>query len=149
MILRTLHPNDYARWRPLWDGSNAFYGRSGDTALPEAITEALWSRFFDPAEPVHGLIYEENGAILGLTHYLFHRSTTQIHPVCYLQDLFTVPEARGRGIGKALIEAVKAAATHAQSPRLYCQTQADNSTARALYDKLATHHGFIVYTVGL
>ena len=143
--IRPVRPEDHAAWLPLWDGYNAFYGRQGDTALPQAITQATWQRFFDAQEPVHALVAERGGQLLGLAHYLLHRSTTRIEPVCYLQDLFTLPSARGRGIGRALIEAVHAQALVLGAHRLYWQTQAGNTAGRALYDKLATHAGFIVY----
>ena len=98
--------SDYEQWLPLWDGYNAFYGRSGPTALSPEITRMTWRRFFDAYEPVHGLVAESGGQLLGLTHYLFHRSTTAIAPYCYLQDLFTNEAARVKGIGRALIEGV-------------------------------------------
>jgi GNAT superfamily N-acetyltransferase len=130
----------------LWDGYNAFYGRSGLTALPEPITLATWERFFDTAEPVHALVAEDDGRLVGLTHYLFHRSTTQLNDVCYLQDLFTAEEARGRGIGRHLIMAVYEAARAAGSKRVYWQTQATNQAGRMLYNKVAEHRGFVVYS---
>ncbi|HTT43028.1 MAG TPA: GNAT family N-acetyltransferase [Steroidobacteraceae bacterium] len=146
MQLRSIERADYENWRVLWDGYNAFYGRSGPTALAEEITAATWSRFFDAAEPVRAIVAEESGRLLGLTHYLFHRSTTRLHDICYLQDLFTAEAFRGRGIARALIEAVYAAARQAGSSRVYWQTQAANQTARRLYDKVARHFGFIVYS---
>src|SRR6516225_296180 len=99
VTIRAVHPDDHARWKPLWDGYNAFYGRSGATALPEAVTTTTWSRFFDAHEPMHALVAERENDLIGLTHFLFHRSTTQIAPVCYLRDLFTVEAARGEGVG--------------------------------------------------
>jgi GNAT superfamily N-acetyltransferase len=143
--IRPVHQADYATWRPLWDGYNAFYGRSGPTALAEEITQVTWHRFFDPTEPVHALVAEEAGQVVGLTHYVFHRSTSRLHPVCYLQDLYTAESMRGLGIARQLIEAVYQAASTAGSSRVYWQTQAGNTTARALYDKVARHQGFIVY----
>lgn len=146
--IRPIHQADYATWRPLWDGYNAFYGRSGTTALAEEITQATWARFFDPTEPIHAIIAEEGGQVVGLTHYLFHRSTSRLHPVCYLQDLFTAESMRGLGIARQLIEAVyqaAGAAGAAGSSRVYWQTQVGNATARALYDKVAQHQGFIMY----
>jgi GNAT superfamily N-acetyltransferase len=127
----------------LWDGYNAFYGRAG--ALAPAITAMTWSRFFDASEPVHGLVAERGGELLGLTHYLFHRSTTAIEPLCYLQDLFTSEAARGKGVGRALIEGVYRQAKLAGSPRVYWQTHETNLTARTLYDKVAERPGFIIY----
>lgn len=144
-LIRPVQQADYSAWRPLWDGYNAFYGRTGETALPENITQSTWERFFNEAEPVHALVAEDAGRVVGLTHYLFHRSTTRLNDVCYLQDLFTVPFLRGHGIGGRLINAVYDAARAAGSTRVYWQTQVTNQAGRALYDKVAKHGGFIVY----
>ena len=101
--IRSITRQDYADWRPLWDGYNAFYGRSGPTALAEQITSTTWERFFSASEPVHALVAEDDGRIVGIAHYLFHRSTTRLHDVCYLQDLFTSQQYRGLGVGQLLI----------------------------------------------
>lgn len=143
--IRPLSPADYAQWRPLWDGYNAFYGREGSTALPEAITQATWERFMEPSEPVHALVAVEGAAVVGLVHYLFHRSTTRLNDVCYLQDLFTALKHRGRGVGRQLIEAVYNAAKTAGSTRVYWHTYADNATGRGLYDKVTRYTGVITY----
>jgi GNAT superfamily N-acetyltransferase len=143
--IRPIERADYAQWRPLWDGYNAFYGRQGETALPEPITAATWGRFFEPAEPVHALVATQGAQVVALVHYLFHRSTTRLHDVCYLQDLFTAPGHRGQRIGRRLIEAVYDAARAAGSSRVYWQTHQGNSAGRALYDKVAGHAGFIIY----
>lgn len=145
LTIRPVAPGDYAQWLPLWDGYNVFYGRSGPTALDPEITRTTWERFFNAGEPVHALVAEESGTLLGFTHYLYHRSTTSIGLNCYLQDLFTRSEARGRGVGRALIEAVYAAARAAGSPRVYWQTQETNATAMRLYDQVAEKSGFLVY----
>src|SRR4051812_40702204 len=145
LTIRPVTRQDYDQWVPLWDGYNAFYGRSGPTALAPEITRMTWARFFDAYEPVRGLVAESEGKLLGLTHYLFHRSTTAIEPVCYLQDLFTTEAARGKGVGRALIDAVYEQARLAGSARVYWQTHDTNLTARYLYDKMAEHSGFIVY----
>jgi GNAT superfamily N-acetyltransferase len=143
--IRPIARQDYDQWLPLWDGYNAFYDRSGVTALAPEITATTWARFFDTTEPVHGLVADYNGQLLGLTHYLFHRSTTAIGLNCYLQHLFTNAAARGKGIGTALVEGVYEKARLAGSPRVYWQTHATNATARRLYDKVADNSGFIVY----
>jgi len=145
LIIREVARDDRAAWRPLFDGYNAFYGREGPTALAEEITAVTWDRFFDPAEPVYALVAERDGRLIGLVHYLFHRSTTAIELTCYLQDLFTSAEARGAGVGKALIEAVYAAARAAGSTRVYWQTHETNQTAMRLYDQVAAKSGFLVY----
>jgi GNAT superfamily N-acetyltransferase len=145
LIIRSVQRDDFDRWLPLWDGYNAFYGRSGATALKREITHMTWSRFFDAYEPVHAKVADSGGELLGLVHYLFHRSTTAIEPVCYLQDLFTVEAARGKGVGRALIEGVYQEAQLAGSPRVYWQTHETNITAQQLYDRIAERSGFIVY----
>ena len=145
IVVRSIARADQAAWRPLWEGYNAFYGRQGSTALPEDITAATWERFFDPAEPVHALVAERDGRMVGLAHHLFHRSTSRLHPVCYLNDLFTAEAARGLGVGRALIEAIRAAAQAAGSTRLYWSTHVTNTAGRALYDQVARHQGFIIY----
>ena len=145
LTVRFVARQDYDQWLPLWHGYNAFYGRSGETALSPEITRMTWARFFDAYEPVHALVAEREGQLLGLTHYLFHRSTTAIEPSCYLQDLFTIEAARGKGVGRALINGVYRQARLAGSPRVYWQTQETNATARLLYDRLATYGGFIRY----
>ncbi len=145
IIVREVTRADYDQWLPLWDGYNAFYGREGATALAPEITAMTWSRFFDAYEPVHALVAEADGQIIGIVHYLFHRSTTSIAPNCYLQDLFTDEAARGRGAGRALVEAVYARAGAAGSPRVYWLTHETNKTARTLYDQVAEKSGFIVY----
>jgi GNAT superfamily N-acetyltransferase len=146
ILVRPVTSDDYTAWRPLWDGYNAFYRRRDETALPEEITQTTWQRFFDPAEPVFALVAVRQGQIAGLAHYLFHRSTIYIQPTCYLQDLFTMPSERGRGVGRALIEAVCERAQDAGARRLYWHTQDSNAAGRLLYDKVAQHLGFIVYT---
>lgn len=145
ITIRHVRDGDYAGWRPLWDGYNSFYGRHGETALPESITASTWKRFIDPAEPVHALVAIGRNEIVGLAHYLFHRSTNRLTDVCYLQDLFTAPAMRGRGIATQLIEAVYDRARQAGATRVYWQTHETNRAARAVYDRLAKHSGFVVY----
>jgi GNAT superfamily N-acetyltransferase len=149
LTVRGIAREDYDQWLPLWDGYNAFYGRSGPTALPANIPATTWARFFDPNEPVHALVAESGGELIGLTHYLFHRATTTIAPLCYLNDLFTSEAARGKGVGRALIEAVYAQARQAGAARVYWQTHETNTTAQTLYDKIAERSGFIVYRKAL
>jgi GNAT superfamily N-acetyltransferase len=149
VFVRSIQQDDLEAWRPLWDGYNAFYGREGETALPSTITEATWQRFFEPNEPVFALVAESNGKLVGVVHYLFHRSTTRIELTCCLQDLFTAPGERGRGIGRQLIEAVYEASRCAGVKRVYWQTHQTNAAGRMLYDKVAKHMGFIVYAQDL
>lgn len=141
LTVRPVAPTDLAQWEALWEGYNTFYERT----VPPEITRVTWSRFFDAYEPVHALVAEKDVRLLGLVHYLFHRSTTLIGPTCYLQDLFTTEAARGQGVGRALIESVYERARIAGSLRVYWQTHETNVTAMALYDKVAERSGFLVY----
>lgn len=145
-LIRPIRREDHAAWLPLWQGYNAFYGREGATALDPGVTAVTWQRFFDPLEPVHALVCEQDGALLGMTHFVYHRITTAVAPTCYLHDLFTTPESRGKGVGRALIQAVYARAQSDGAARVYWQTQEGNTAARLLYDQVARHLGFIVYT---
>jgi GNAT superfamily N-acetyltransferase len=141
VAIRPLGPEDRADWEPLWAGYLAFY----EATIPSTVTETTWARLNDPAEPMHALGAFVDGQLVGIVHYLFHRSTWTTGDYCYLQDLFTDEAARGRGAGRALIEAVYQRATAAGASRVYWLTQEGNATARALYDKLADRSGFIQY----
>jgi GNAT superfamily N-acetyltransferase len=143
--IRAVTRRDYGQWLPLWHGYNAFYGRSGATALSPEIIQMTWSRFFDVYEPVRALVAESDGKLIGVTHYLFHRSTITIEPSCYLQDLFTDEAARGKGVARALINGVFEQAKLAGCSRVYWQTHETNHTAMLLYDKMADKSGFVVY----
>ena len=145
IAVRPLVRKDFDGWKPLWDGYNAFYGRSGPTALPDEVTQTTWSRFFDAYEPMHALVAEGGGRLVGLVHYIFHRSTNQIAPTCYLQDLFTVEDLRGSGVGRALIEAVYERARAAGTGRVYWNTHETNAVAMRLYDTVAERSGFVQY----
>ena len=143
--IRPLKSSDFDQWLPLWNGYNLFYERTGQNALPLEVTKTTWSRFLDESEPIHALVAELNGQLVGFTHFLYHRSTSMIERNCYLQDLYTLESQRGNGIGKALIEAVYNEAKKAGSSRVYWQTHETNETAIKLYNKIADRSGFIVY----
>jgi GNAT superfamily N-acetyltransferase len=143
--IREVVPPDFPQWLPLWEAYNAFYGRSGSSSLPKEVTATTWRRFVDPREPTYALVAEYDGWILGLAHYVFHRSTIAVNDTCYLQDLFTEMASRGRGIGGALIEAVCVRAKRAGCSRVYWQTHETNAAARTLYDRVAERSGFLVY----
>lgn len=144
-ILRDIALGDFDGWLALWEGYNTFYERTGPSAVPMTVTQTTWARFFDHYEPVHCMVAEDGGRLVGLVHYLYHRNTAMLGPVCYLQDLFTAPAARGRGVARALIEAVYERARAAGSPRVYWQTHETNVTAQRLYNAVATRSGFVIY----
>lgn len=143
--IRDIARGDYEQWLPLWDGYNAFYERVGPTAVPMDVTKMTWSRFFDAYEPVHALVAESGGRLVGMTHYIFHRNTTMLGPTCYLQDLFTAKEVRGKGVGRELITGVYERAKAAGSTRVYWMTHESNATAQLLYERIADRSGFIQY----
>jgi GNAT superfamily N-acetyltransferase len=143
--VRFVTRGDYAEWLPLWEGYNEFYKRFGATALPDAVTQVTWARFFDAYEPMYAMVAVDGARVVGLVHYLWHRSTITIEPTCYLQDLFTAESARGKGVGRALIEAVYEQARLAGVVQVYWRTHATNATARRLYDQVAEESGSLVY----
>ena len=145
VTVRPVAPEDFDSWKPLWDDYNAFYERVGPTALPDEITDTTWRRFFDASEPVHCIVAEREGRMVGMCHYIFHRSTSRLAPVCYLQDLFTAADYRGHGIGRALIQRVYEIAREAGSTRVYWLTHSTNTPGRTMYDKVAKNLGFIQY----
>lgn len=142
MIIRPLEAGDEAAWRELWTGYLTFY----ETSVPEAVYASTFARLLgDDPQDFHGLLALVDGVPVGLVHYVFHRHCWRIENVCYLQDLYAAPEARGTGVGRALIEAVYAAADAEGAPNVYWMTQDFNTTARQLYDRIGTQTPFIKY----
>ncbi|KAA2235669.1 GNAT family N-acetyltransferase [Salinarimonas soli] len=141
LAIRPLTPADRPAWEPLWQGYATFY----KATIPPEVTDTTWARLHDATEPMHALGAFEGERLLGIVHLIFHRSTWTSGPYCYLQDLFTVEEARGRGVGRALIEAVYARAAEEGASRVYWLTHETNAQARILYDKVADRTGFIQY----
>lgn len=140
-IIRPARESDFAQWLPLWKGYQEFYR----VRIPEEVTRTTWARFFDAREPVFCLVAERDGKLIGLAHYLFHRSTWLIGPTCYLNDLFIDPSGRRSGVARKLIEAVYEAADKEGAPKVYWLTHESNAAARLLYDQVARHGGFIQY----
>jgi len=142
VTIRPLEAGDRADWEARWRNYLIFY----EADLPEAQTEATWERLMDPQHDPHGLVaLDEDGRMIGITHYLFHVSTWLMGPTCYLQDLYVDEAARGTGAGRALIEAVYAAADEAGASQVYWTTQHFNETARRLYDRIGKVTPFIKY----
>ncbi len=137
LIIREIEPGDRAAWEPLWQGYQDFYR----VTLGADVTEATWRRIIAASEPIHGLGAFDEGRLLGIAHFLFHRSTWLTSDTCYLQDLFVVPEARGKGVARKLVEAVYAAADAKGAGQVYWLTHESNATARKVYEQLADECG--------
>lgn len=144
LTVRSLTRADEAHWRRLWSAYLAFY----ESKVDEEVYLTTFSRLLSDEEPQFGLIAEVDGRPTGLVHFLFHRHNWKIEDVCYLQDLYADPAARGKGVGRALIEAVYAAADRKGCPTVYWLTQDFNATARALYDRIGKATPFIKYQRG-
>lgn len=142
VTIRPLAATDEAAWRALWTGYLDFYKSS----VPEAVYASTFARLLgDDAQDFHGLVAEQDGVVVGLVHYLFHRHCWRVENVCYLQDLYADPAVRGTGVGRKLIEAVYDAADQAGAPAVYWLTQEDNSAGRRLYDRVGQLTNFIKY----
>ncbi len=140
--VRALKEADRAAWAPLWADYLVFYS----TELDPAVTDATWRRVTQPDGELHGLgAFGDDGALLGFALYFFHPGTWTVKSRCYLEDLFVADAARGRGAGRALLEAVFAEADAAGAEQVYWQTDEDNARARALYDRVGTLTEYVKY----
>lgn len=141
--IQPLSLGDKAGWLELWGQYQVFY----KVSISEEVTEKNWKRFHDPAEPLFALgAYNATGELVGIAHYVLHQSTWVLGSKCYLNDLYTSPSWRQRGIGRALVKAVMADAGERGCTEVYWLTHETNGTARALYDTLATNAGYIEYS---
>ncbi|MDV3220491.1 GNAT family N-acetyltransferase [Intrasporangium sp.] len=143
VTITTLEESDRDPWQALFQAYLHFYGRDPGPAL----YDRAWREFRSGAR-MHALGARLGDELVGITHYFVHPSTSG-RDVCYLQDLFTAPHARGQGVGRALIEAVAAWAAERDCSKVYWQTQEGNTTARRLYDAVANYSGFVVYDLPL
>ena len=142
-LIRPAVPADETAWKKLWRGYSEFY----DTSLPEAVTARTWSRILDPDSGVLCIVAEVDGQVYGFANCVIHENTWELQPVCYLEDLFVLPSARSRGLGRALIEWLRNAMRAEGWSRLYWLTHQDNARARLLYDKFAEADGFVRYVL--
>lgn len=143
LTIRPIAVEDRAEWDRLWTAYLAFY----DTVLPQAVYDSSFARLLaDSANEYRGLIAEQDGKAVGLTHYLLHRDMWSVQNICYLQDLFVDPDTRGGGVGRALIAAVHEAAQDAGVFEVFWHTESGNQTARTLYDQVAELTPFVRYS---
>ncbi|MBN9063347.1 MAG: GNAT family N-acetyltransferase [Rhizobiales bacterium 65-9] len=138
---RLLIPADRAQWEPLWKGYQSFY----KVSIPDTVTDLTWSRFHDPGEPMWAFGAFDGDRMVGIVHMILHRSCWTESDYCYLQDLFAADDARGKGVGRALIERVYAEAKGRGAGRVHWLTHETNKTAMQLYDRIADRSGFVQY----
>ena len=144
--IRPIAASDRDDWLPLWLGYLEFY----ESRLSDDQTALTFDRLVDAGHPIHGAIARDAaGSAIGLVHWLTHPATWSRGEYCYLEDLFVSPDARGSGVGRALIETVSAWARERGCAKVYWLTAETNATARALYDRIATHTGFVHYEIPL
>ena len=135
---------DFDAWQRLWQGYCDFYGES----VSPMITASTWIRLLDDDSPLFCLLaLNETGTVVGFTNCVIHAGTWSKRDMCYLEDLFVTPDARGKGVGRTLIEAVVAKSRSEGWQRVYWQTKRDNAPARALYEKIVKPSDWIIYEV--
>jgi len=139
--IRPVAASEFDQWLSLWEGYQRFY----KVEIPGKVTDRTWARLLDPAEPMTCAVAARGGHLIGLVHYIFHRSTWTEGDYCYLQDLFVEMELRGNGHGRQLIEHVYDAARRYGASRVYWLTHETNLDAMKLYDKVAERSGFVQY----
>lgn len=139
--IRRVAASDFPRWLPLWQGYQRFYR----VEIPSQVTQRTWERLLDRAEPMECAVSELDGELVGLVHYVFHRSTWTTGDYCYLQDLFVQQARRGAGEGRRLIQHVYDAAGAHGASRVHWLTHETNTDAMKLYAKVADRSGFVQY----
>ncbi|MEB2517681.1 GNAT family N-acetyltransferase [Pseudomonas sp. YuFO20] len=139
--IRQVYAEDHAAWLPLWQAYLRFY----NTELPDAVSQSTWQRMLDPNEPTHAALAWADGKPVGMVHFIYHRSNWSIENSCYLQDLLVVPETRGTGVGRQLIEFVYATAKADGCNKVHWLTHETNATAIQLYERIAERPGLIQF----
>jgi GNAT superfamily N-acetyltransferase len=139
--VKAIENNDFDVWLPLWKGYQRFY----QVDISESVTLETWARFLDPIEPMQAALAKVGEHAAGLVHAIYHRSTSTTGDYCYLHDLFVAPDARGRGIGRALIEHVYADAKGRGASRVHWLTHESNYAGKLLYDRVGDRSGFVQY----
>lgn len=143
VVVRDATLADEARWRALWEGYLAFY----ELELDPVITDATWRRVFNPASAIFMRVAEVEGEVLGFALCLIHEGTWVLKPDCYLEDLFVDGKARGKGVGRALLDDLVGLCKKNDWARLYWHTEEGNATARKLYDSYVESDGHIRYRI--
>jgi GNAT superfamily N-acetyltransferase len=143
--IRRVTADDHDAWLPLWQAYLRFY----NTELPDSVTQSTWQRFLDPSEPTHAALAWEGEKAVGMVHFIYHRSNWSIENSCYLQDLLVVPQTRGTGVGRQLIEFVYDTARKDGCAKVHWLTHETNATAIQLYERIAERPGFIQFRKGL
>ena len=143
--IRMAEASDFDQWLPLWKGYQAFYR----VDIAQSVTDLTWGRFLNVNEPMHCAVAALDGALVGMVHYIFHRSCWTHGDYCYLQDLYTAPQWRGKSVGRALIEHVYARAAAENAARVWWLTHESNQQAMILYDHIADRSGFVQYRKNL
>lgn len=143
VVIRAALPADEADWRSLWRGYCSFY----NTVVPEEVTHRTWTRILDPDSAIMCIVAEVDGKVYGFANCVVHENTWETQPVCYLEDLYVMPSARGHGVGTALLEWLRNAMRAEGWARLYWMTQENNAGARRLYDRFAKADDFVRYVV--
>ena len=142
-IIRAALPADEPVWRELWKGYCEFY----EAQVSDEVTSRTWKRILDPDSQIMCVVAEVEGKVYGFAHCVVHENTWETQAVCYLEDLYVRPGARGRGIGTALLEWLRNAMRAEGWARLYWVTKADNVEARRLYDRFTTADDFVRYVI--
>ena len=145
MMIRWATPQDEGAWRGLWQGFLDYY----DMSLDPQITDYTWKRLMSTESPLKARLACEGPAVLGFAIHQHHPSTWVMGDDCYLEDLFVSPGARGKGVGRALIDDLASLARAKGWKRLYWNTDASNETARRLYDSFTPDDGHIRYRMVL
>ncbi|MEM7679394.1 MAG: GNAT family N-acetyltransferase [Pseudomonadota bacterium] len=138
--IRPITADDFPNWLPLWDGNN-------NGQRDQEITTETWARLTDPAFPVHGIVAEKNGELVGLVQYVLHYTTGHIEPICYMQDVYVPPEQRQQGIARKMVEHLAKVGKEQKWPRMYWLAESDNEAAQKLYKTLGVKLDFTLHVL--
>jgi GNAT superfamily N-acetyltransferase len=146
ITIRRALPEDAAEWRAMWEDYCAF----NRVAVADEVTRGTWARILETEGAVRGVIaVDEGGARLGFAHYVLHPHTWSLRQLCYLEDLFVRPQARGQRVGRRLIEHLVLLGQKEGWGRVYWHTETSNATARRLYDRFRLADPLVRYTIPL